>query len=368
METRLRNKIDFKWLFALGLPAVLTVLFYLLRSQKAMLNAWVTHAAAPLEQFLGRIWAVFPISAAELLTALALTFGVVWVIRAVALLIWQRRGWEFLRRLLAASAVALWLWCGVCWLWNVSYYADTFTEKSGLSSDGHTPQELLDTTVWFAQNAALLSSQVQRDENGVFAEDQADYFQNGVSVYDNLVKAFPFLEMPSVRAKPLFFSRMQSILGFTGVYFPFTGEANVNVDAPAALRPATIAHEMAHQRMVASEQEANFVGIAAAVTCDDVVFQYSGYLFGLIELSNALYKISPEAWNTVVEAYFTPGISADWNDNYYYWKALESQVDEAATQTYDSFLKSNGQALGIASYGACVDLLITYFGPNGAGR
>ena len=63
-------------------------------------------------------------------------------------------------------------------------------------------------------------------------------------------------------------------MGFTGVYFPFTGEANVNVDAPACLVPATIAHEMSHQRMVFSELEANFVGIAAAVSCGDPVFQY----------------------------------------------------------------------------------------------
>ena len=33
----------------------------------------------------------------------------------------------------------------------------------------------------------------------------------------------------------------------------------MNVDCPACLIPETIAHEMAHQRMVASELEANFV-------------------------------------------------------------------------------------------------------------
>lgn len=31
-------------------------------------------------------------------------------------------------------------------------------------------------------------------------------------------------------------------------------------------------------------------------------------------------------------------------------------------QTFDTFLKSNGQDLGIQSYGACVDLLVTWFG------
>jgi hypothetical protein len=39
-------------------------------------------------------------------------------------------------------------------------------------------------------------------------------------------------------------------------------------------------------------------------------------------------------------------------------------VEESAEQTYDAFLKGNGQSLGIASYGACVDLLITYYYPK----
>ena len=90
----------------------------------------------------------------------------------------------------------------------------------------------------------------------------------------DLEKEFPFLQMESVEAKPIFFSKLQSMMGFTGMYFPFTGEANVNIDAPAALFPATVAHEMAHQRMIASELEANFLGVAACLSSDNVTYQY----------------------------------------------------------------------------------------------
>ena len=168
--------------------------------------------------------------------------------------------------------------------------------------------------------------------------------------------------MDSVRAKPIFFSRFQSRLGFTGMYFPFTGEANVNVDAPACLVPATIAHEMAHQRMVASELESNFVGIAACVTGEDVTYQYSGYLMGLIQLCNALYDVAPQTWQAIARSTFTAELSQDWQDNNQYWAAMRSPVEDRAEQVYDSFLKGNGQSLGIRSYGACVDLLVTYFG------
>ena len=364
METTVRKKLNLKWLASLCLPLAGIALFYLLRHNRPLMDGWLEHVMKPVEQYFGRIWAIFPFSVAEVLIAGTITGIVVWTVRAVVLLLLQRSGRAFFKRMLALVSLALWLWCGLCWSWNVSYYATSFTEKSGLSVRGHSPQELLYTTIWFAQKAAELSTQVQRDTEGHFAENQSNYFHRGVTVYKNLEEEFPFLEMDSVRTKPLVFSQLQSALGFTGMYFPFTGEANVNVHAPACLRPATIAHEMSHQRMVASELEANFVGIAACTSSNDVVFQYSGYLMGLIELGNSLYHINADTWYSIISTYFTPELRTDWNDNHYYWKALESKAEEVAEQTYDSFLKGNGQTLGIASYGACVDLLITYYLPD----
>lgn len=361
MELRERVNLHILWLPAMGLPLALTALFYLLRGNRAAMDAWVTGVMGPAEQALGRFWSAVPFSVAEALIALTLAGTAAWLIRAAVLLVRERDRLALLRRLLALVALAAWLWCGLCWTWNAGYYAAGFSEKSGLEARAAIPQDLLETTLWFARNAARLSGEMARDEGGHFAERQEEYFARGVAVYDKLRREFPFLDVPPVRAKPLACSRLQSILGFTGIYFPFTGEANVNVDAPACLRPAAIAHEMAHQRMVASELEANFTGIAACVTCDDVVFQYSGYLMGLVELSNALYDVSPQAWRAVIEDTFTPELSTDWDDNYEYWSALESQVEETAAQTYDFYLKGNGQSLGMASYGACVDLLIAYF-------
>ncbi len=246
-----------------------------------------------------------------------------------------------------------------------SLHADTFAQRAGLETAPYSVDELASVTTYFARQAAALSDQVARDSEEHFSEDLADCFEAGPEVYENLAREFPCLDITAVRAKPLVCSRLQSILGFTGVYFPFTGEANVNVDAPACLIPATIAHEMAHQRMVASESEANFVGIAACVTSDNVVFQYSGYLMGLIQLCNALYPVDAQAWQTIVQECFTAELAADWNDNNAYWAALESPVEEVAEQAYDSFLKGNGQELDMRSYGACVDLLVGLLCPAG---
>lgn len=353
---------------AIVLPLILVGLFQALKGNQAAMDWWVFGVMAPVEQWLGRVWSVFPrFSVGELMIACVLIGGVVWLIWTVVLVILRRDGRQILRRTLAFVAAVLWIWAAFCWMWNAAYGAASFQERSGLQAEMFSVEELTQVTAYFAQQAADYSTQVPRNEAGLFDEDMESLFDRGADVYCVLSAKFPCLDLlPSVSAKPLFCSRLQSILGFTGMYFPFTGEANVNIDAPECLVPATIAHEMAHQRMVASELEANFVGIAACVTSGDVSFQYSGYLMGLLQLCNALYPVDAQAWRDIVAQYFTPQLAADWNDNNAYWAALESPLEDAAEQAYDSFLKGNGQTLGVRSYGACVDLLVAYFGSEAA--
>ena len=164
--------------------------------------------------------------------------------------------------------------------------------------------------------------------------------------------------MESVGAKPLICSRLQSVLGFTGVYLPFTGEANVNIDAPACLVPATIAHEMSHQRMVALEDRGQLRGYRrlrhlSMTRCSQLL---RPTLMGLIHQSNALYAVSrllvPDL-RAVVHPGAVPGLGRTTNA---YWRSLSSPVEEVAEGVTTHFLKGNDQELGIHSYGACVDL------------
>lgn len=350
-----------RWGGAVLLPLALICLFELLHTNQNLMSAWIFGVMAPLEQLLGRLTALVPFSVGEVLLLLFLAFCLIWLVRAVVWLIRDRKLFSFLRRLCALGAVFLWIWAGVCWLWNAAYYVPTFAQRAGLETQPYSVETLASVTEFFAQNAARLSVQMTRDEQGHFAEDRGECFDRGIDIYETLAREFPCLAMQSVEAKPLLCSKLQSLLGFTGIYSPITGEANVNVDAPLCLLPATIAHEMSHQRMVALEDEANFVGIAACVTSDDPVFQYSGYLMGLIHLCNALYPVDSERWYEIAGEYFTPELSTDWDDNNAYWAQRSSQVEETASELYDTFLKGNDQELGIRSYGACVDLLVTYF-------
>ena len=72
-----------------------------------------------------------------------------------------------------------------------------------------------------------------------------------------------------------------SRLGLSGFYMPFTGEPNFNDAQPDFDLPYVIAHEKAHQRGFAREDEANFIAFLVCVNSTDPYLRYSGYLNAL---------------------------------------------------------------------------------------
>ena len=156
------------------------------------------------------------------------------------------------------------------------------------------------------------------------------------------------------------FSRLFSAMGFTGFYTPFTGESNLNVDSPVCFLPANIAHELAHQRGIASEQECNFLAIFAATSCDDPNYRYSGCLMAYIHLGNALYQADRDRWQAVYDS-LPEGVLADLRYHSAYWDSFEGPTAVVSEKIYDSTLKNYGQEDGIRSYGAVVDLLVAYY-------
>ena len=348
-----------RWLLAV---VALLAVYFALRPVPGLMNWLSRHVIMPWERAVASVCYLFRTSMAEVAYIVLLSVAIFYVANVLRRLVTQpHRGRTLYRFFLTVVCSGLSIYAGFCLLWGVNYYADSFQQQSGIYARSCTVEELEAVTADFARQLAQAADNVQRDENGCFAVSRQEIFAAATSVYAPSYEEFPCLRMKDHTPKAISCSTALSAMDFTGFYFPFTGEANVNVDAPACLLPATIAHEMAHQRMVADESEANFVGIAACVTSDNAVFQYSGYLMGLIHLCNALYPVDPEAWNAIAEQYFTRELATDWNDNNAYWNALSSPVEDAAGQVYDSFLKGNDQQLGLQSYGACVDLLVTYF-------
>lgn len=347
------------WLLVL---AVFFGVYLLLRQSRTAMNTLCTRVVLPFAQGLGRLWNRVPFSVAEALIALAGSAVIVWLLLGLHRLIaGPHRGRAAYGMALTALCAAATVYAGFCLLWGTFYNTDSFQQRSGIVARGGTVEELQRVTALFAKGVADASADVARDSQMCFTGDRAAILTAAGRAYQGLEKRFPFLTARGLTAvKPVANSRIMSMLQFTGFYFPFTGEVNVNMDSPAAFLGATACHELSHQRGVASEQECNFLGILAAVESEDNHVRYSGWLLGYLYLSNALYRTDREAWQTVRDT-LPDGVIADLHQNNVFWAAFRGPVQQISDTVYDGFLKANGDPMGIQSYGTVVDMLIAYY-------
>lgn len=337
--------------------------YFLFRGNRGWMNALADHVTTPLKRNIGRLCYLTEVSVMEVLYVLAVLAGIAYVVWSAAAIIRAkgRRVGRAYSALLGAVNIGLGIYAGFCLLWGVNFWTDSFQDRAGIYAEPVDQADLLQVTLHFARQLALAADDVERDENGVFAVSREEILASSTTVYDTVEKQFPFLEFDDPGVKPMMFSRFMSIIDFTGVYCAYTGESNVNVDSPACLLPSTAAHELAHQRGFASEQECNFLAILASTTSGQSAYVYSGYLKGFIHLGNALYEVAPELYWAIREA-LPESVEADLRYNNAYWNQFrDTVVQETATQFYDGVLKVYGDESGIQSYGMVVDLLVAYY-------
>lgn len=344
-----------------AVPLAMILLFQLAKGNRAVMTFLVECVTTPLKRGISWLCDRCPFAVAEVLwTGAAL--GVVFFLGRTVWLLLRRpqRLRRLVRRGLAAVSAVLFLYCGYTLMWGCNYYVASFCEQSGLEERAVSAEELYTLMAAFASEAAALSGQVERGEDGLCTLDVDEVFDRAVTVYDGLLEEFPTLAGPERRPKPIVFSRLISYLDFTGFFFPFTGEATINVDQPEFLIPSTILHEISHQRNVASEEECNFLAILAGVKSEDVEFRYSSCMLAYIHLSNALRRADRELWEQAY-AHLGEAARADSAANNAYWAQFDTPVKSVSTATYSGFIKSYGQKEGLALYGKCVDLLVAYY-------
>lgn len=89
--------------------------------------------------------------------------------------------------------------------------------------------------------------------------------EEGIVTYRYTAQEFPALEGYYPQPKKLLVSEILSYQGLTGIYSPFTVEANYNGDMTAYNIPFTTCHELSHLRGFMQEEEANFIAFLACI-------------------------------------------------------------------------------------------------------
>ena len=314
---------------------------------------------------LGGFWGKVPFSAVEILLYVFLLFWLLLLIISVIRVIQKRLGAfkRLLLRILALAAtcsVLFFVYTANC---GVNYYARPFSEEAGLTRSGYDAENLRQVCSVLTQELIELSGQVERDEKGCLKE-APDWKQEAQNAMTELSGQYPQLAIDYPQPKPVLISRILSVQSVTGVYSPFTVEANYNTEMTTYNIPFTMCHELSHLCGFMREDEANFIGWLACRQSQDVDFRYSSAMLGWINCTNELAQMDPKAYRELA-AMLPEEIRVEFRANNAFWEKYEGKAAEMHEQVNDAYLKANGQGEGVRTYARMVELIVSYYQKSG---
>lgn len=333
-------------------------------SSEAFAQWYTLHVYSFFVATLGRFCGIFAFSVSELMLYVLAAFLVWQIVRAVYRCRKERRVGQplaaFFSGAFLAAGILFVLYAAFC---GVNYHRSSFAHEAGLTWEGASVDELRAVCEDLTSAVNRTGQQVHRDEEGIMVLTE-DVSVHAVRAMEKLALEYPCLEGCYPQPNGLEFSWILSVQQLTGIYSPFTIEANYNTDMVAYNIPFTACHELAHLRGFMQEQEANFIGYLASTRADSLEFNYSGYMLGWIYCTNALYDVDPDAYEEV-RSELSEEAEADLEANSRFWAKYDTPVAEVSDQINDSYLKANGQEDGVASYDRMVEMILTYYREEG---
>lgn len=242
---------------------------------------------------------------------------------------------------------------------GINYRRTSFSEESGIIPIEYSAEELKEICVQLTEELNELSDQVLRNEEGIMVLS-VDEGEQAISAMRSLGEEYESLSGYYPRPKKLIVSELLSYQGLSGIYLPFTVEANYNGDMIPYNMPFTACHELSHLRGFMQEDEANFIAFLACIRDENIDFQYSGYMLGWTYCMNALYRMDDESWQEV-RGLLDKAIEKDLLANNEFWDHYEGVVSEVSNQMNDLYLKANGESEGVQSYSRIVELIVAYY-------
>ena len=243
-----------------------------------------------------------------------------------------------------------------------AYRGSTLDKKMGLDKQPVSAEELRDTTYAVLEELTALENEIgfKSDGSSVMPYSYGELNDKLMDAYDIVCEKYDFIPKLHSRVKRIMLSEPMTYTHISGVYTFFTGEANINTNFPDYTLPYTAAHELAHQRGIAREDEANFVAFLVCKESDDVYIRYSAYLNMYEYLRNALYSANT---NYYMETYYSVPTNCRKEMAAYsqfFDKYRENIVNEVSETVNNTFLTINGTE-GTKSYGMVVDLAVAYY-------
>ncbi len=233
----------------------------------------------------------------------------------------------------------------------------------GLEQKDVSGSELYSTGEIVADELKVFIENIEFDSDGasIMPFDYRTLVSKMNAAFDKYAESAQYISHFRSNPKPIALSEPMTHTHISGVYTFMTGESNINTNYPDFLMPFTMAHEMAHQRGIAREDEANFVAYLVCIGSDDEYIRYSGYANMANYIASALNSADKEKYSELIINRYPAGILKEfiaYSD--FFTKYRDSTASNVTGAVNNAFLQSQGQAAGTRSYGLVVDLAVAY--------
>lgn len=358
-KIRINIPIVSQILFFLALISAILHLIFI--NSTAFADFFNRHISSVFRMILAKLTAWFPFSLAEafvIFIPVTLIAVVIWAFGRVK--ISDAAGNRSIFTLF--SAIAL-LYSIFVLNFAAGYSATDLGIKLGLERHDLSVDELEYACDFLSDELDELESRVNFEHAGLslMPYSNSEMIEKLNDAYEASYEKYPFISRLNAPVKQVMLSEPMTYTHISGVYSFFTGEANLNVNYPDFVLPYTAAHEMAHQRGIARENEANFVAYLICMESDDPYIRYSATLNMYEYVSSALSKADKVKYTES----FTGLANSVKNELYAYSDFFDKYRDSTASEVSETinntYLTVQGTE-GTKSYGMVVDLFVAYIG------
>lgn len=363
MEEKAKRRLPRVCYLFFGLAVLCGILYFIAMRSTAFSDFFNRYISTVPRQILAYITNILPLSLAEI-GVITLPVSMFFIIRGCTKIYgesWHDAG---IFALAALSIIAL-IFSLFVLTFGVGYYTSELEDRLGLEEAQMTAEELSDTAEWLISEVNALVDSVEFSESGASVSPHSVRKVNLLLLdsYSEMSEEYAFLPRFTSFVKPIMLSEPMCYTHISGFYTYFTGEANVNVNCPDYSLPFTAAHELAHQRGIAREDEANFIAFLVCARSEDEYIRYCGYMNLCEYVLNALYTADRELWRETYSKLDTRAIREMIAYNDFYEKYADNVVGDVSGAINDAYLQANGTE-GTVSYGLVARLAVSYFNEN----
>lgn len=288
----------------------------------------------------------------------------IWVVAAIVICLKkakssQTSAWRFL---ISLAGFAAWMYSAFVVTTSIAYNGSTLADKLRLVQAPVSNDELEKTALYMRDrmNEELDYITFEFGGSSVMPYSVSEMNDKLLEAYDKISEKYDFVPKLYSRIKQVALSDAMTYTHMSGMYTYYTGEANLNINFPDYNLPFTAAHELAHQRGILPENEANFMAFLVCLESDDHYIRYSAYMNMYEYLNSALYSADYELFARVYSSLDLRAVYEMRSYNEFYKKYQNNVAATVSSAMNDAYLKAQGQTAGERSYGMVVDLAVAW--------